>query len=280
MRSRFAAAGRSRRRIRSSTVRAMKCDCERWCERIAEEGSGIDEPAKFGSLGGRSRTASSSSSTSQTSTIPSTIPLPLSAAASVRTSPSLASMASTNNNTQSQTPLSSSRVSSRRMPSVGSISQVQAQAQSQSVTPGLPPTPAIPIIAPRAIPTPTFPPVSYLPPSLCIIDTVPVVSPISAIPSSSPMVPGMPSTPPVISAAPPPASLALPIYGMPISAIPKARRSSEVESSLNAPVPPALRATVPDVKALLAVSKKIRHALTDVRELREEVLERFLKGVD
>ncbi|KIJ38369.1 hypothetical protein M422DRAFT_781466, partial [Sphaerobolus stellatus SS14] len=45
-------------------------DCVRWCERIAEESSGVDEPTKFGSLSSRSRTASSSSSTSHaTSTI-------------------------------------------------------------------------------------------------------------------------------------------------------------------------------------------------------------------
>jgi len=34
-----------------------------------------------------------------------------------------------------------------------------------------------------------------------------------------------------------------------------------------------------DVLALLGTSKAVRHALTEIRDLKEEVLERFLRGV-
>ncbi|KIJ36161.1 hypothetical protein M422DRAFT_261489 [Sphaerobolus stellatus SS14] len=145
-----------------------------------------DEPMnKFRSLGVRSRTASSSSSSSgashalpplpsKTSPMPATIPLPASVAASVRTSPSLASISTNNAGSQSQSqtaPLSSGSL--KTTPTMGSISQSQAQAQPTTpVTPALPPTStpapvptAIPIISPHTIPTPmpSLPPVSALP---------------------------------------------------------------------------------------------------------------------
>ncbi|KIJ36178.1 hypothetical protein M422DRAFT_261507 [Sphaerobolus stellatus SS14] len=66
-----------------------------------------------------------------------------------------------------------------------------------------------------------------------MIDTVPIVSPIPAMASSSasPMIHGgMPNALPIILNAQPPVAPASPVYGMPISAMPKTRRSTEVES--------------------------------------------------